>query len=381
MKKSRRRWLGLGISAVVLVLVSYLLSRNPGWRQFRRHELWSSLVHARPGWLLAALAVTSSTYVVRAYRWKFFLDPLKKASLWTLFVAQVFGFSSIYLIGRLGEIVRPAYIARRENVSYTSQAAVWLLERIYDTVSMVVLFALALRFEPIYAATPHTASLLRRAHGVGSAVLLLTGLLRNAGERLWEHPHEAAGAVLLLTGLLLIGLVIFRLYSDTVTARITRAFRFLPRRFQSYLDHFLRSFSEGLEVIQNWKDFLASVASTVVLWTLNASMFWLVFQSLGGGVEKLSWWQAAHALFFAALGLVVQLPGVGGGFQIGAILALRQVFHLGTEEATSAGILVWVVVLVPCVTLGAALLLYEGLTFKKLQAMAEEGRAAAVEKA
>ncbi len=356
MKKSRRRWLGLGISAVVLVLVSYLLSRNPGWRQFRRHELWSSLVHARPGWLLAALAVTSSTYVVRAYRWKFFLDPLKKASLWTLFVAQVFGFSSIYLIGRLGEIVRPAYIARRENVSYSSQFAVWLLERIYDTVSMVVLFALALRFEPIYATTPHAASLIRRVHGVASGILILMGIM-------------------------LFGLVIFRLYSDTVTAWVTQAFRFLPARFQSYLGHFLRSFSEGLEVIQNWRDFLASVASTVVLWTLNVSMFWLVFQSLGGAVEKLSWWQAAHALFFAAMGLIVQLPGVGGGYQIGAILALKQVFHVGAEEATSAGILVWVVVLVPCVTLGAALLLYEGLTFKKLEAIAEEGRAAAVEKA
>lgn len=356
MKRSQRRWLGVGVSAVVLALVIYHFSRNGEWRQFQWDLLWSLLVHAHPGWLIAAVVASYSTYVLRALRWKFFLDPIKQASLWVLFAGQVLGFSSIYLIGRPGEVVRPAYIARRESVSFSSQLAVWLLERIYDSVSVIVLFGVALYFEPIHPTSIHAARALRRM-------------------------HEGASAVLILTLLTIVALVLFRLYSDAVIPWLAQTFRFLPARVRSYLGRFLRSFADGLEVIRNWRDLLASLVCTVALWLANVSIFWLVFRSLGGAVAGLSWWEAALALFFAAVGLMVQLPGVGGGYQVGTMLALKHVFHLPAEASTSAGILVWIIVLVPCLALGAALLVYEGLTFRKLEAITEEGRAAAVEKA
>jgi len=80
--------------------------------------------------------------------------PIKAASLWSLFVGQVLGFSAIFLVGRPGELVRPAYIAKKENVSMSSMIAVWLLERVFDTIAMVVLFAAALYFEPVNPDTP-----------------------------------------------------------------------------------------------------------------------------------------------------------------------------------------------------------------------------------
>ena len=72
-----------------------------------------------------------------------------------------------------------------------------------------------------------------------------------------------------------------------------------------------------------------------------------------------------------------KLPGVGGGFQVGAIQALRQIFHVRPEAATSAGIMIWIITLLPCVVLGIILLLYEGLSFKHLGAIAREKRAEA----
>ncbi len=113
---------------------------------------------------------------------------------------------------------------------------------------------------------------------------------------------------------------------------------------------------------------------------MNTTIFWLAFRSLGGRIGELSWWAAALVLFFAALGLLFQLPGVGGGYQVGIILTLRHFFHLPPAEVTSAGILVWVVVMVPCIALGALLLVYEGLSFRKLHTIAAEGRAATAEK-
>jgi hypothetical protein len=351
MKSNRRRWLWLGISAVVLGLIIYNLSRSAEWRAFRWDRFWSSLAHAQPGFLLAALVATYTSYLVRAYRWKFFLDPIKKASVWVLFVGQILGFSSIYLIGRLGEFVRPAYIARKENVPITSMVAVLVLERVYDTVFLVLLFAGALYMAPRDPAASRAGTILARLDEAGLVMFLATALL--VGMLVW-----------------------FRLRAEAATRGLAGLFGFLPARGRHHFEHFLRSFADGLKVIQNWKDLLASIISTVILWVLNASVFWLVFQALGGELARLTWLATTVVLFFAVIGLAVQFPGVGGGYQVAAILALTEVFNVSVEPATGAAILVWIMISVPCLLLGAALLVHEGLTFRRLKAIAEEERAA-----
>lgn len=351
MTKGARRWLALGATALVLGLIIYRFTRSAEWRTFDWNRLRFLLFHAHRGYLAAAVATTCATYFLRALRWKYFLDPIKSASLWLLFVAQVLGFSSIYLIGRPGEVVRPALIARSEGVSFASQVAILVLERIYDTISMIILFALAFDFQPLHPSTHRAAASLGRVHGAADSVLVLTALLVSA-------------------------LVLFRLYTERVTAFVRRVFSFLPPKFESALERLLRSLAAGLDSIRNWRDLLATLMCTTALWVLNVSVLWLVFRGLGGETAALSWWAAVQSLFFAALGLMVQLPGVGGGFQVGVIQALRQLFHIRPEAATSAGILAWIIILVPCLMLGLVALLWEGLTFRKLGNIAREQTAA-----
>lgn len=128
MKKSWGRWVWLGVGTIVIGLIFYNLSRSPEWRDFQWHRLWRSIVDARLDYLLMSLLLVYSTFVVRAIRWRFFMAPIKAASLWTLFVGQVLGFSAIFLVGRPGEFVRPAYIAKKENVHMSAMIAVWLLD-------------------------------------------------------------------------------------------------------------------------------------------------------------------------------------------------------------------------------------------------------------
>ena len=342
----------MAVVAVVLFLIFWHFHDSTDWEQFRWQRVWHLLIHAEPSWLLAALAATYATYLLRAYRWKFFMDPFKPgSSVRVLFVGQILGFSAIYLIGRPGELVRPAYIARWERVPFASQVAIWLLERIYDTVAVSVLLALGLYFEPIRPKGTHAALALHRMH---------------------------AGALTVLTGTLVVvvALVAYRQYSDKLIGWGSRTFRFLPLSVRTWLGNLARSFAEGLDVIRNWKDLTASVLCSLVLWILNVSIFWFVYQSLGGRLAELSWWVAGVTLVFAAMGLVLQLPGLGGGFQVGALLALEQIFHVPAAAAASAVVLEWILILVPCVALAVVFLIYEGLTFRKLQAMAEAERLA-----
>ena len=136
-----------------------------------------------------------------------------------------------------------------------------------------------------------------------------------------------------------------------------------------------RSFAEGLDVIENWRDLGYSVFCTAVLWVGNVSVFWFVYQSLGGRLAELSWWAATLTVFSAGLGLAAQLPGVGGGFQFGVLFVLKQMYHVLPAEATSAALLLWLIILVPCVLLGVVLLIYGGLSFKHLHAMVQAEQA------
>jgi uncharacterized protein (TIRG00374 family) len=351
MTKVQRRWLGTAVVAAVLVLVIWRFSQSPDWREFSWQRVWSLLIHASLSWLAAAVMVTYSSYVIRAFRWKFFLDPIKRASFPVLFSGQVLGFSAVYLIGRPGELVRPAYIARWEGVTFASQLAILLLERIYDSIAVALVFALALYLQ---AVRPHEAAEAATLHSM----------------------RQGAIAVLLVTAGLVVALVLFKFRTETFLKVGSRALGFLPAKIRSAMGRVARSVAEGLDVIENWRDLTASIVCTALLWLANISVFWFVFKSLGGEVGELSWWAAGVAAFCAALGLVAQLPGVGGGFQVGVLAALQKVFRVGGAAATSAALLLWIVILAPCVLLGVVLLIYGGLSFKKLEAIAEAERRA-----
>jgi uncharacterized membrane protein YbhN (UPF0104 family) len=347
MKKAWGRWVWLAVGAVIIALIFYNLSRSPEWRNFQWGRLWHSIVGARLDYLLVSVVLVYSTFFMRAIRWRYFMAPIKAASLWVLFVGQVLGFSSIFLVGRPGELVRPAYIAKKENVPMSAMIAVWLLERVLDTIAMVVLFAAAIYFEPVNPDTAKGVSVLHAMH---------------------EGGHWLFG----LTGLMILGLVLFRLKAASMTAGTLKVFSFLPERPLTSFAHFLHSFSEGLSVIRDWKGLAGAVATTTILWVINTTIFWLVYKSVRHHHGNLPWLAAGLTLFCAALGLIIQFPGIGGGYQVGIILALTEIFNVPAEPATGASILLWLMMSVPCLALGLGLLIHEGLSIRKLEAITEE---------
>jgi hypothetical protein len=57
---------------------------------------------------------------------------------------------------------------------------------------------------------------------------------------------------------------------------------------------------------------------------------------------------------------------------VGAILSLTEIFNVSAESATGASILIWLIISVPCLALGLVLLIHEGLSIRKLEAITEE---------
>src|ERR1700681_1612485 len=126
---NKKRYVVYAVVLVVLAVLVYLQFRT--WRNFD----WARLFQYGLNWrdILAGVAYIYLAYFLRAVRWKIFLRPVRKeASILGLVPPTMIGFTGLALLGRPGELIRPYLIARRENLPFASQVAVWAVERIFD---------------------------------------------------------------------------------------------------------------------------------------------------------------------------------------------------------------------------------------------------------
>src|SRR3954470_19552647 len=142
-------------TTVVLAILGLLIYfQVQHWRRFD-WERFRSASHVDPLHIAAAIGLIYLTYVLRALRWKVFLEPVCKASTWKLVPPTFIGFTGLALLGRPGEFIRPYLIARRENLPFSSQLAAWAVERIFDIGAFAVLLALAIFLPDALGSTPH----------------------------------------------------------------------------------------------------------------------------------------------------------------------------------------------------------------------------------
>src|SRR5262245_63951313 len=100
------------------------------------------ITHARPEWLALSLVAMSINLVIRSWRWQYLLEPLGHTKFANAFRATVVGFAaSSVLPARAGEVIRPYFLARHERMSATGAFATIILERLLDTVAVLVLLA------------------------------------------------------------------------------------------------------------------------------------------------------------------------------------------------------------------------------------------------
>src|SRR5271154_5150376 len=131
-----RKNLAYAVVFIVLAVLLYLQFRT--WQNFD----WGKLLQYKLKWnhILHGVVYIYLAYCLRAVRWKIFLKPVRKdASVLELVPPTMIGFTGLALLGRAGELIRPYLIARRLNLSFSSQLAVWMVERIFDVGAFTVL--------------------------------------------------------------------------------------------------------------------------------------------------------------------------------------------------------------------------------------------------
>lgn len=342
---------------VAAALSALIYSQVQHWRSFDWEKFGEQLAHIR--WWMVAIAVLL-VYVadsLRALRWAIFLRPVRKVRASRLWAAQFIGFTGLALLGRPGEFVRPYIIARKERLSLSSQMAVWLVERIFDTGAVAIILSFALLTS-------------KSLHG-----LEYFGDIRKGG--------------LFLLAFVVLGVAIalfIRLKSTQIAEWLSRKLQKLFPRYSEKLGNKVRAFGQGLNTIESIPAFLALSGISISLWLLVAIAYELVIHAYHShSLRALTFPDAVLLMTASIAGGVLQLPVVGGGSQLATIAVLLKVFGIGAatatlperpELATSCGILLWLVTFMSVVPLGLALAHQEHVSLRELTQESREQEAA-----
>ncbi len=333
----------LGIAAVAGLVWFAARWREQGfeWEEFA--QTWTTL---HPGWLAAATAFALSTYVGRALRWRVLLLPVRPhPNLWNLISATTIGFTAIVLFGRPGEFVRPYLIAIKEEVPFSSQLAAWLVERIYDLLTALLIFGFALT----------------RVQASGLPV----------GPNLAWILQVGGGIVAVVCSICLILLIMLSRFSETMRNRLLEALAFLPPQRYAQVERLVTSFTRGMSSTRRGSQLGQLVAYSLLEWALIVACYVCICRAFPG-TAGFSLVEVVIFVGFVSFGCIVQIPGVGGGMQLAAIVVLTELFGLTLEASSSLALLLWVVTFVVVVPIGLLLAFHEGLTWSRLRAVQKE---------
>jgi len=325
---------------LILAVLFYLQYRH--WRTFDWVTFWSQTHRINKLRVFYAIALIYFAYVLRAVRWKIFLRPVRpKTTAVELLSPTLIGFAGLALLGRAGEFIRPYLIARRMELSFSSQLAVWAVERIFDFGAFALLLAVAVFREGGMLSIPDPGSFYR--------ALRLGVLLLN----------------LVVVAVAVLAIAINR-WGEWIAQRIERGLSHLPRNLGHRAAAEVRKFGVGLNTIHGPLSLLWAAVTSVGMWYVIALAYKAVTHSYEVPALDIPLLQILILMGASMAGSILQLPGVGGGSQLAVIAMLAGPFAAPTELAASCGILLWLVTFAAVVPVGLALAHRERLSLRKL---------------
>ena len=337
MKSNTKRWLiwlGLVISAVFLYIA---------FREINFGELWETLTQVRFWWLVPGLVIYFGAVLLRSWRWRFLLKPLKPISIGTIFPIVAIGYmgNDVFPL-RMGEILRAVVLKRREGISISASLATIVVERIFDAVVVVGFVLLNLGQWIGLSTGPFTQ--LRGAAG-WVAVIFLVGLAIFIMVAMFPKPAHR-----LIQGILQ---------------------RILPEKVRTPVSKMADQFLDGLMRLRSPKDALIVFLGTFTIWILETGLYWCVNQALGLGLNF-----SQLMLLNGVVNLVLLIPAAPGGLGTfdAAGRTMLETFGIASEPALGFTLVLRVALWLPITLLGAFFFVREGLKWtldmKEIEAQA-----------
>jgi len=320
-------WVGLAISALFL----YIAFHNVDLA-----FLYQSIRSTSIPLIIPVILLTVIFYVIRALRWFHLLEPIKKIRLSSLFSSTVIGFAAnCVLPARLGEFIRANYIGRMEKISRSSSLGTIVIERLFDSFTILLLFLFVILFIDFPSEWESISKALR-----------------------------AGGFFLFLLFLLSIGLIVVLKAKTQAFLNIAEKFLFfLPEKLTQRLITILRDFSKGLVFVKRPSQLMAVICYSFMLWGLTILQIYIIGLSMGLSLPFLAPFFILVLLCFSVT--IPSAPGYIGTFHIACQYGL--IFYgFSRSKALSMAIVLHAAGFIPTVVLGLLVFSLQQISLRTL---------------
>lgn len=317
---SSRRWSVLGLSlglAVSAGAVGWLATQVDG------RSLASAFGQLSPGWIPVLIGIYLAGFLVRGWRWQLMLRPVKRIPFWTSTGIVIVGYMANNLLpARMGELVRAAALARRERVSGVTAFSSIAVERIFDGLALLGIFAVSARF----------------------------------GTFLPEHQALVDGvekmATLVFCGAAA-GVVVARLRPAWALALVALCARPFPSFLGDRLLGFTRRALDAIAFLEADARLPLFLGLSCLVWLVEGAMYWAALQAFHLDPDPVV---AYFTLGFANFGILVpSAPGYVGLFQTCMVLSFGAM-GLSESVALSYSVVLHACQFFPITLLGLAIL-------------------------
>ena len=310
-------------------------------------DVANAIVHARLRWLGVSFVTAVLSLVIRSLRWQYLLEPLGHASFANAFRATAVGFAaSSILPARAGEVIRPYFLARHENMTATGAFATIILERVLDLLTVLVLLA---SFVFVFDSDAPVATL-----------PALTAVK-------WAGATALAGALIALVAM-------FVLAGDPgrVGRWMARLEEVVPSKLAALIGKVAEKFSKGLAAVRNPGRLCIALLWSFPLWLTIATGLWSVSEAFGIQVPFTGSFLMVALL---VIGVAVPTPGAIGGFHVAYLYAATTFFAAQKDAAVGAAIVAHLFSVGPALLLGLIFAGQAGLNLSGMRRLAEEASA------
>lgn len=337
----KKKYLHYFLIFLITFIFLWFFFRNVNWA-----ETWRALGRVNVPLMVATIILIPLHLVTRSIRWKYLLWPLNpRLKLWPAIEATTVGFTVTMIFpGRVGELVRPIYLARKERMSAPYLIGTIVVERTFDIFSNCFLLGLFLLAEPLYASYFQTRPEARNQLYFWGK----TGLI-----------------IALFLFLVIVGLYFLKDRARAVIKFIARPF---PEKFRGRLETYGLEFIEGLKFFHSPGRLLGFFLLSLVVWLGICFFYWVFFLAYG---LKIPYFLSLPYVFLTGVGASIPTPGMAGGFDYFSKLGLTALY--GADQNLAAGMTIVIhsaQILVTCL-LGYVILWKSGLTLLQVRSMGE----------
>jgi hypothetical protein len=308
-------------------------------------DIWMHVRTARTDLLVLSVVFVIVTYWARAVRWQYLLAPIGNASFRNVFRATVIGFAALSLLpARVGDVLRPYLLARKEGLPMSATLATVIMERVLDLTAVLVLLA-------IYV------------WGFSGAGSLPAAFLRPVEVSAIFAAAVAAGLLVLMW--------ILATHPERIGAFVGMAARVLPWSVSHRIEEVVSVFSGGFAAAREPRALVMAIAWSFAVWLAIAAEAWAVTIAFGIAMPFEGTFLLQGLL---VIGVAVPTPGGVGSYHAAYRWGVTNFFGAQNDQAIAGAIVTHAISFVPVVLLGLVFMAQDNLSVGRLKDLAGAAR-------